>query len=291
MKKTMEERLFNAFALAVTTVFAFGCLMPLLYTLAGSFTDERMLYAGIKLIPKKVSVESYKMVLKNPVDMLNAYKITMLLVILGVGLGLFITSMTAYVLYRKDFKYRGFFSFIFMFTTLFSGGLIPTYIVFCKLGLRGNFSAMLVANLFSVFNMIVMRSYLVGNIPESLVESAKIDGANDFVIYARIVMPAAKPILATVGLLTGLAYWNDWYNAMLYINDRALYPLQYYLYKLLNDAQMLTKLSSMTTLKQSMPSEGYKMAMTIFTIGPVILFYPFVQKYFVAGVTIGAVKG
>ena len=139
--------------------------------------------------------------------------------------------------------------------------------------------------------MIVMRTYFTGNIPQALVESAKIDGANDFKIYTSIVMPSATPILATIGLLLALAYWNNWNTAMLYIDDKSLYPLQYYLYRIFQTTQMSTIMAEAGVDTQQVPQEGYKLAMTVFTMGPVILFYPFVQKYFVAGVTVGAVKG
>lgn len=291
MNKSLETKLFNIVALAITTAFALLCIFPIVLTISGSFTAEQALYRGIKLIPEEFSLDAYKLILKTPWEMINAYKITILLVVVGTTLGLVLMSMTAYVLYRKDFKYRNIFSFYLFFTTLFSGGLVPGYILMCSLGLRNTFSVLVISGLFSVFNVIIMRTYFTGNIPQALVESAKIDGANDFVIYAKIIMPSAKPILATVGLLTALNYWNNWSTAMLYINDKSLYPLQYYLYKIFSNAQLSQQLSDAGQAGQQMPQEGYKLAMTVFTMGPVILFYPFVQKYFVAGVTIGAVKG
>lgn len=292
MKRTRENILFNIFAIIITSAFALMCVLPMLYTLAGSFTKEQALYRGLKLIPAEFSLDAYKMVLKEPGEMLNAYGITILVVCIGTAASLIITTMTAYVLYRKDFKYRNVFSFFFFFTTLFSGGLVPSYILITKMGLKNTIAVLLLNNLFSVFNMIVTRSYFTGNIPSVLVESAKIDGADDFRIYWRIVMPAAKPILATIGLLVALAYWNEWYNAMLYITEKRLYPLQYYLYNIFNSAQLKSAMAEAGAgTAGQMPKEGYKLAMTIFTTGPIVLLYPFVQKYFVAGMTIGAVKG
>lgn len=292
MKRTRENILFNMFAIVITSAFALMCVLPMLYTLAGSFTKEQALYRGLKLIPAEFSLDAYKMVLKEPGEMLNAYGITIFVVCIGTVASLIITTMTAYVLYRKDFKYRNIFSFFFFFTTLFSGGLVPSYILITKMGLKNTVAVLLLNNLFSVFNMIVTRSYFTGNIPSVLVESAKIDGADDFRIYWRIVMPAAKPILATIGLLVALAYWNEWYNAMLYITEKRLYPLQYYLYNIFNSAQLKSAMAEAGAgTAGQMPKEGYKLAMTIFTTGPIVLLYPFVQKYFVAGMTIGAVKG
>lgn len=290
MKKTTEEIAFNVFALIFTTVFALLCLLPILLTLAGSFTPEKELLRGLHLIPKHWTTEAYKLVLRQPATMLRAYWVTIKLVVLGTSLSLFITTMTAYVLYRKDFPARGFFSFFFFFTTLFDGGLVPHYVWLSELGMRNTFAVLLFTSVFTVFNMIVVRSYFVGNIPQSLVESAKIDGANDFRIYRSIVLPSAVPIMATVGLLTALGYWNNWKTAMIYITDNRLYPLQYYLYRVFQEAAQQAKLSEFGQAGGAAPTESYKMAMTVFTMGPVILFYPFVQKYFVSGVTVGAVK-
>ena len=282
--------LFNIFAIGFTTLFSVLCLLPILLTISGSFTPEQDLLRGLKLIPDRFTTAAYQMVLKDPNSMLNAYGVTIRLVVIGTALSLFITTMTAYVLYRRDFPARNFFAFFFFFTTLFSGGLVPHYVWFTELGLRNTFTILLLTSLFSVFNMIIVRSYFTGNIPQSLVESARIDGAGDFRIYCSIVMPSAGPILATVGLLTALAYWNNWSTAMIYITDSKLYPLQYYLYRVFQEAQLKAKMSEMGQVTGSSPTESYKLAMTVFTMGPVVLFYPFVQKYFVSGVTIGAVK-
>lgn len=291
MKKTLGEKIFNIVSLIVTTLFALACVLPILLTISGSFTEERELFRGIKLIPEKFSLEAYKTILENPSEMLNAYKITILLVIVGTILGLLITSFTSYALYRTDLKGRNVITFYFFFTTLFSGGLVPSYILMCNLELRNTFWVLVISGLFSVFNVIIMRTYLSGNVPQSLVESAKIDGANDFVIYYKIVMPTAKPIIATIGLITALGYWNSWSPAMLYIDEKKLYPLQYYLYKIFSNAEMSQMLQDAGQKTTNVPTEGFKLAMTVFTMGPVVLFYPFVQKYFVSGVTVGAVKG
>lgn len=291
MKKTSEEIIFNIFSLVITTLFAFICVLPILLTVSGSFTAEKELLKGLSLIPKQFSLEAYKMILRNPESMLRAYGVTISLAVLGTAANLLISSMTAYVLYRKDFKARGFFAFFFFFTTLFSGGLVPRYILFCQLGLRNTFMALLLDGVLSVFNMITMRSYFTANIPISLVEAAKIDGAGDFRIYAKIVLPASGTILATIGLITAISYWNSWSTAAIYIDDPDLYPLQYFLYRVFQTAQMKTTLSEVGISTGNVPQESYKLAMAVFTMGPVILFYPFVQKYFVSGIMVGAVKG
>ncbi len=290
MKKTFEEKIFNVFALTLETAFAIICILPILLTISGSFTDEVALFEGISLIPKKFSLTAYKLILKNGENLLNAYKVTIIITVVGTFLQLFVTSMTSYVLFRKDFKYRNAFSFYFFFITLFSGGLVPTYIIKTSLGLRNSYLVLIL--LFSVFNMIIMRTFFSSNIPMALVESAKIDGANDFRIYISAVLPLSGPILASVGLLIALGYWNNWYTAMLYIDDSKLYPLQYYLQRIFALSNLQQQmLEAGVDPGQTSPTESYKLAMTVFTMGPVVLFYPFVQKYFVSGVTIGAVKG
>ena len=291
MKKTTEEVIFNIIALIITTLFAVSCLLPILYTISGSFTPERELLRGLKLIPNSWTLAAYRMVLRDAGAMLRAYGVTIVLVILGTTLSVFLSSMTAYVLYRKDFRARGALSFFFFFTTLFAGGLVPSFILMCNLGLRNTFWALLINNLFSVFNMIIVRSYFTSNVPMSLVESAKIDGANDFSIYVRIVLPSSGAILATIALMSAIRYWNDWSTAAIYITNTKLYPLQYYLYKIFQETELKNQAAERGLSVGSTPAESYKLAMTVFTMGPVILFYPFVQKYFVAGVTVGAVKG
>lgn len=291
MKRTKEEILFNVVALTVTTLFALACLLPILYTISGSFTQEAELMRGLKLIPKHWTLDAYRMLFRNGRALLRAYEVTIALVVVGTTLGLFMMTMTAYALYRKDFRLRNVLSFYFFFTTLFSGGLVPSYILICALGLRNTFGALLVSGMFSVFSLIIIRSYFVANVPQSLVESAKIDGANDFLIYWKIVLPSAVPILATVGLLLAIGYWNNWSAAAIYITDSKLYPLQYYLYQIFQEVTLREQMSNAGIYAGgSAPSESYKLAMTVFTMGPVVLFYPFVQKYFVAGVMIGAVK-
>ena len=293
MKKTIEQRIFDVVALTITTLFALACVLPILLTVSGSFTPERELLRGMKLIPETWTLDAYRTVFKNSTALFRSYWVTIRLVALGTTASLFMTSLTAYLVYRKDFKIRNVLSFYFYFTTLFSGGLVSYYVLYSSMGLRNTFWVLLISGMFSVFNVIVMRSYLTANIPQSLVESGKIDGANDFLIYLRIVLPSCTPILATVGLLVALAYWNNWSTAAIYVSNPKLYPLQYYLYQIFQQAEMMAAqeaAGASAGVNAQLPKESYKLAMTVFTMGPVVLFYPFVQKYFVSGMTIGAVK-
>ncbi len=298
MKKSKDIKLFNIISYTVISIVALICLIPFLMVIIGSFTSESEIIAnGFSFFPKELSVEAYKTALKEPIAILKAYGVTASLTIIGTAIGLFIVAMTAYVLQRKDFKWRNKVSFFFYFTTLFSGGLVPWYILMVKyLGLKDSYLSLLLPPMLSVFNIIIMKSYM-GGIPQALTESAKIDGAGDFTIFTKIILPLAKPALATIGMMIALGYWNDWYNSMLFINNENLYSLQYYLYKIVNNIEayktILAQAGGGAALGSTinMPSESLKMALTIIVTGPIILVYPFIQKYFVSGVTIGAVKG
>lgn len=298
MKNSKDIKVFNILSYTLIALVAIICLIPFLMVVVGSFTAEKEIIAnGFSFFPKELSLEAYKTALKEPMAILRAYGVTASLTVIGTAIGLFIVAMTAYVLQRKDFKWRNKVSFFFYFTTLFSGGLVPWYILMVKyLGLKDSYLSLLLPPLLSVFNIIIMKSYMSG-IPQALTESAKIDGAGDFTIFMKVILPLVKPALATIGMFIALGYWNDWYNSMLFINNENLYSLQYYLYKIVNNIEayktILAQAGGGTSLGSTinMPSESLKMALTIIVTGPIILVYPFIQKYFVSGVTIGAVKG
>lgn len=295
MKKTSDQKIFNVISYALIIIIALLCLIPFALVVVGSFTDEKEIIAnGFSLFPHKFSLAAYKLALKDPVAILRAYGVTISLTVIGTALGLFIVTMTAYVLQRKDFKWRNKFSFFFYFTTLFSGGLVPWFILMVRyLDLKDSYLALLLPPMLSVFNIILMRSYLAG-IPNALVEAATIDGAGDFQIFLKVILPLAKPALATVGLFIAIGYWNDWYNSMLFINNDKLYSLQYYLYKTVNSVEayknIVGKNGGNVSAVINLPSESLKMALTVIVTGPIILVYPFIQKYFVSGITLGAVK-
>lgn len=277
----------------VVGIFAVICLFPFALMITSSFmTENEIISEGYKLIPNEVSLTAYKYLLENPVKMINAYKVTIIITVAGTFIGLLIMSMAGYVLNRKDFKYRSFFSFLIYFTTLFSGGLVPTYILYVRyLNLKDNIWAMILPGIVSAWSIFLMRNFMK-SIPDELYESATMDGAGPFTIYLRIFMPLAIPSLATVGLFLALGYWNEWYNASLYIDTATKFPLQYYLQKMIN----LTNVEAMTSQGHVIdagiiPTQSVKMATAVLTTGPIILLYPFVQKYFVSGLTVGSVKG
>ncbi len=288
----------NIMAYAFTGLIALLCLVPFIMIVTGSLSSEAAIVKnGFSLFIQDFSLEAYKTVFEKPAVVAKAYMVTIVLTIVGTALGLLIQTMTAYVLVRKDFEWRNAFSFFFYFTTLFSGGLVPYYILITNtLNLKDNYLALLLPLVFSVYNLLIMKSYIMG-LPDSLIDAAKIDGCGEFKILFRIVMPLIKPALATVGLFIALAYWNDWYNAMLYLKSEDKFPLQYFLYQRVNNIEGYKKLiatglvSADVANSVNMPTQTLKMALTIVVTGPIVLAYPLVQKHFVQGITIGAVKG
>lgn len=269
------------------------CLFPFALMVTSSFMAEKeIITEGYKLFPKEWTLSAYSFLFRNPRKLIDAYKITILITIIGTVVGLFIMSMAGYVLNRKDFYYRSGFSFFFYFPTLFSAGLVPTYILYVQyLGFKDTLYALLFPGLVGAWSIFLMRNFL-RSIPDSLYESATIDGAGDFRIYWQVFMPLAIPSLATVGLFTALAYWNEWYHGMLYLSVQKLYPLQLYLQKLVNQTNVQGLINQGVTIDTAqMPTQSIKMAVAVIATGPVILFYPFVQRYFIAGLTVGSVKG
>ena len=297
-KMSSDVRKLNIIAYTFCIAVALICLIPFLMIISGSFSSEAAITKnGFSLLPQDFSLQAYKTVFKEPIVVLRAYADTICLTIGGTMIGLLLQTMTAYVLSRKDFEWRNKFSFFFYFTTLFNGGLVPYYVLMTRtLNLKDSYLALLLPLLFNVYNLLIMKSYITA-LPDSLIDAAKIDGCGEVRTLFQIVMPLIKPALATVGLFIALAYWNDWYNAMLYINTEDKYPLQYFLYQQVNNIEAYKKLiansavSSAVVTAVSLPTQTLKMALTIVVTGPIILAYPMVQKYFVQGITIGAVKG
>ena len=290
---TRDNIAINALGVLLIGLFAIACLAPFYLIVIASFTPESSLIRdGYPLVLKSFDVQSYALCLKNPTSILIAYANTIGVTAVGTFMSILLCTMTGYVLSRKDFPYRNQFSFFFFFTTLFHGGLVPWYIICTRyLHLKNSYLGLILPLMFSVWNMIIAKSFISG-IPDAIVESAKIDGANDLTIYLRLILPLSKPLIATLGLFSALAYWNDWYNCMLYVTNENMFTLQYYLQRMLGSAQAMKLVAEKSGIAlPSVPLEGMKMAMTIIATGPIVLLYPFVQRYFVKGLTIGAVKG
>lgn len=288
--------LFNVIAYSIIILMTVACILPFILIISGSFSDEGSIAReGYHLIPKVFSLDAYKTVFKFPMGILQAYRVTVINTLVGTTLGLFFISMTGYVLSRKDFKYRNRISFIIYFTTLFGGGLVPWYIMYANvLNLKDSYIAICLPGLMTPFLIILMRTFISSSVPDEIVESAKIDGADSFLIYLRVVLPVITPGLATVGLFLALNYWNDWYLSSMFLTTPDKYELQFYLYNMLNSYEALNRMMSGkggSAVSFTPPAETVKLAMTVVATGPILFLYPFIQRYFVAGITVGAVKG
>ena len=291
IKITRDQRIFNWIAYPILTVITVACLVPFWLIVATSFTDNSYIAVhGYQMFPGQWSVAAYQYLFKAPEAILRAYGVTIMITVVGTALGLTCITMAGYVLNRKDFPYRNHVSFYIYFTTLFSGGMVPSYILMVTvLDLQNNYWSVILAGMMTPFLIILMRNFMK-SIPDELIEAATIDGANDFQIFVKIIIHLAGPGIATVCLFLALGYWNNWYTPMLYLTKPRMYPLQYYLYNILTSAQSAQQ-SGVSLEGQQFPGESIKMAMAVVATGPILLLYPYIQKYFVKGITVGAVKG
>ena len=297
-RKLNSEKIFRSFAFVVLLILAIVCILPIILIIVASFTDETTLLAnGYRFFPQKYGLEAYVYLLKQSVMMLRAYKISILVTVIGTLASLVLSTTFAYPLSRKDFKYRNIFSFLVFFTMLFSGGIVPSYMMWTKFfHIKDTIWALIIPSyLMNAFNILLIRNYYSNNIPDALVEAARIDGASEFLTFRRVIVPLSVPVIATVGLFTGLAYWNDWINGLYYINDPGLYSIQNLLLRLMNNIQYLNSgaaagiVSGGTT--GALPSTSVRMAIAVVGVIPVVAAYPFLQKYLIRGTVIGAVKG
>ncbi|WP_337103381.1 carbohydrate ABC transporter permease [Paenibacillus sp. YIM B09110] len=291
-KKLNSSPVYTAVSYVIVSIIAIVCVLPFIVLISGAFSSESsVMREGYWFWPREFSLEAFAYIFRYPEDVLSGYKVSIIVTGIGTVVSLFISTMAAYVLCRKELKYRNALSFFLFFTTLFSGGLAPYYIWLSRnLHLTNTYLVLILAPMFNVMYILILRSFIRGSVPEPLIESAKIDGAGDLRIFLQMVLPLTKPALASIGVFTALAYWNDWWTAMMFTNKDYLMPLQYLLYKMLSainlSAAMAQHVSNLDT-----PKETFKLAMTVIATGPIVLVFPFVQKYFVSGITIGAVKG
>lgn len=272
--------------------FALFCVLPFLLVLMVSFTQESTIVLnGYSLFPEKWSFEAYRFIFSRGSRVLGAYSISIFVTLVGTALSLFVTGMFAYVISNKKLKYAGALAFFMFFTMLFNGGLVPWYLIVTGIGLTNSVWALIFPALVSAWNAFLLRNFFNG-IPEAILESARIDGAHEFFIFVRLMLPLSLPGLATIGLFYALFYWNDWWLAILLINKPDLYPLQYLLRQMMSDISFSLPVGAAAARSRMLiPKEGVRMATMIVTIGPIVLAYPFAQKYFVRGITIGAIKG
>ncbi len=279
-------------------LFCLAFILPFLIVVSISFSNEASLSEyGYRLIPKEFDLTAYKYVFANPTQLINSYKVTIFISLVGTFLGVLIMALVAYPLSRQNFRYKKVITFYIFFTMLFGGGLIPTYILVTQyLGLGNKIGVYIALGLINAFHIIIIRTFFQG-LPSSLVESAKIDGASEIRIFFQIIMPLSKPVIATIALFTLLFRWNDWFTSLIYIRNKDLYTLQYLLQRILREAEFVKNIArdmpSGIDIDQisNVPTESMRFAMAIIAAGPMLVVFPFFQKYFTRGLTIGAVKG
>lgn len=272
------------------------CVLPLFLVVAVSFTDENTITReGYNFIASKWSLYAYEYIFLQGASILRSYVLTIFITIFGTLLSLIVIAMYAYPISRRDFKYRNKFSFFVFFTMVFNGGLVPWYVVLTQfMHVTNTIWAYIFPVIVNAWYILILRTFFQTSIPEVLIESAKLDGAGEFRTFWQIVLPLSKPGLATVALFQTLAFWNDWFQPLMFIDDGKLYNLQYLLYRLMMNIQYMSEVSSSTTVTSELsklPGQTARMAMCVLAVGPIIFAYPFFQKYFIKGLTVGAVKG
>lgn len=277
------------------TFFSILAVFPLIFIVIISFTDETAITMnGYQLIPQTWSLEGYNYLSQMKEELFQALFITVFVTVVGTMVNTTITSLYAYAISRQNFAYKKFFTIFALFSMLFSAGMVPTYIVMTSmLDLGNTVWALILPMALSPFNIIVMRTFFRRSVPESIIESARIDGASELKIFLKIVLPLAVPGIATISLFAAIGYWNDWFNALLYIQSDNLMPLQYVLMQIQNNIDFMAKnagTTAMTFGQASIPREATRMAMVVISTLPIAISYPFFQRYFIQGLTIGGVK-
>ncbi|GHV71307.1 ABC transporter permease [Spirochaetia bacterium] len=292
--KKANERLFQTLIHAVLLMLSLAALLPVILLFTSSLTAETsLLVDGYSFFPKKWSIGAYRYVFKtNGENVFRAYGITLFITAFGTSLSLLISPMLAYAISRRDYNKRNIISFLVFFTMIFNGGLVSSYIMWTRLFHIKNtiFALIFPQLLFNGFYVMLMKSYFSMSIHPSLIEAAKIDGAGEFRIYFKIVIPLSLPIMATIGLMVGIGYWNDWQLGLYYITDPKLYSLQNLLNRILTNAKYLATISSSVSAQVELPSIGIRMAMAVIGAVPIMVLYPFFQRYFIKGITLGGVK-
>jgi putative aldouronate transport system permease protein len=266
------------------------CVIPMVLVIAISFSEERALaIEGYSLLPRGFTLFAYEYILREPTQILRAYGVTAVVTVVGTLGGLLLCSLLAYPLSRRDYALRGPLSFYVFFTLLFSGGMVPFYILMTRyLGLKDNMLALILPYMVTAWYVLILRTSFA-QLPSEFFDAARIDGAGEWRIFFQIVLPLSKPALATVGLFFVLRYWNDWFLALLFMNDATLYPLQYLLYVLMANINFLA--SNPQTTGIPIPVQSARMAMAVLAFGPALFTFLLLQKYFVRGIALGGIKG
>lgn len=296
MIEAKKSRLISLIIISIILIsFALTCIIPIIAVLSISLSDEMdILRYGYRLIPKKISLTAYEYIFKVPKQILQGYFISLSVTGVGTALSLFIIALIAYPLSRRDFKYRNPLAFYIFFTMLFNGGLVPWYILIVRyLHLKDTWWVLILPYLVLPWFVLLLKTFFQ-QIPIGIIESAKLDGASELRTFFTIIIPLSKPALAAIGLFILLRYWNDWWLPLLYIESENLVPLQYMLHRMMANIQFLTqqlRTTQMTIDISKLPNESARMAMCVLAAGPMLFIFPFFQKYFVKGLTVGAIKG
>lgn len=288
--RTKGERIFLGIIITLLTLLSLSIILPLLNIIALSFSDKGEIIAGnVGIFPKGFTLSSYKYVMWDK-TFISSFKVSVFVTVVGTAFSLITVTLAAYPLSKPNLKYRKPLLLFFVFTMMFSGGLVPSYIIIKSLGLINTIWALILPGVMSTYNMLLVKNYMEG-LPESLEESAKIDGANDIQIFLRIVLPLCKPVLATVGLFFAVGYWNSYFSGLMYINDPALKPLQTHLYELIQSTTAVWELSPQMQEKLAgVSSQGIQSATIVAATVPILIVYPFLQKHFVKGIVVGSEK-
>ena len=291
MRTTRSEKVGTVLIYLAVGLFALLCLLPFIMVIIVSFTEEKSITLhGYSFFPAAWSTAAYKMMFGKTSSVPQAYLVTTSATVIGTLVGAFITYGAGYTLASKQCRYRNGLSLYFYFTMVFSAGLVPWYMISKMIGAYDNLLALIIPSLlFSPFNMFLVRNFVKG-IPDALNESARMDGAGELCIAFRIYFPLCTPVLATITLFYAIGYWNNYFNAVMLINNRKLYSLQMLLFQIQSEITAMSKLTS-GAVRINPPKEAFKMATSVVTMGPIILLYPFLQKYFIKGIVVGAVKG
>ena len=293
----LQSKAFDRFASIFLGCLVVITLLPIVLVVISSFTaEDALIQNGYSFWPQEWSLDAYYYMVKQGAVILRSYGVSIFVTVVGTLCSVLITTMLAYPMSRKSFKYRNVLSFFVFFTMLFNGGIVPAYIMWTQIfHIKNTIFALLIPNyLVNAFNVILVKNYYSNNVPDALLEAAQIDGASEMTIFRRIMLPLAVPAIATISLFTGLCYWNDWTNGLYYISNEKLYSIQMLLMNTMNNIQALRANSTASLLGTGvvdLPGTAIRMAMAVIGILPILLVYPFVQKHLVRGVVVGAVKG
>lgn len=295
MFRLTDEKKFKGFATVILTILTVITLLPIVLIVIASFTDEKALIAnGYAYLPKAWSFDAYYYLINQGKLILRAYGVTILVTGIGTLSSVLFTTMLAYPMSRKGFKYRNILSFFVFFTMLFNGGIVSSYMMWSNIfNIKNSIWALVLPNyLVTAFNVFLVRNYYSNNVHEAILESAQIDGASEITIFYKIIVPLSVPVVATISLFTALIYWNDWLNGLYYITKSEYFGIQNLLIKIMNNVQFLKSGSSnfLGLGNISLPGSSVRMAMAVIGILPIVIIYPFIQKYFIKGVIVGAVK-